>query len=158
MATTTQKIALDETDREILTLIQQDGKYSLREISKQLGGVSVTKVKNHLDRLNELGVIKGVFTILDCCLLGYHEMLLFFVRVNNAKPIQEILDNLANISSVNAIYQVSGNYPIFCMAKCVEKDDQILLLEQVKAIEGVEELITQVVLKRVKEDMRIKIP
>lgn len=152
-----KEVEINKLDKEILQILQQDGKASLRSIARDLG-VSVSAVKNHVDRLTTEHVIKGYTTLIDCCRLGYKEMLLFFIRVNNSVPINHILDNLEEVNQINAIYQVSGNYPIFCMAKCIEKEDQIQLLENVKHINGIEEIHTQVVLQRVKEDMRIAIP
>ncbi|QEE15319.1 Lrp/AsnC family transcriptional regulator [Promethearchaeum syntrophicum] len=154
---TNHKAFLDEIDKKILTLIQEDGKASLRTISKTIGS-SISTVKNHLDRLNEIEVIKRTIAVVDCCKIGYTEMILISIRVNSSVGIQEILDHLEEIEQINAIYQVSGNYPIFCFAKCVEKEDQINLLEDIKKTKGIDEAVTQIVLKRVKEDMRVKIP
>ena len=151
------KVDLDEIDKKILTFIQEDGKASLRTISKAIKS-SLSTVKNHLDRLNEIEVIKRTIAVVDCCKIGYTEMILISIRVNSSVGIQEILNNLEKIEQINAIYQVSGNYPIFCMAKCVEKEDQINLLEIIKKTDGIEEAVTQVVLNRIKEDMRVKIP
>ena len=152
-----KKVQLDDIDKKILTYIQDDGKASLRTISKAINS-SISTVKNHLDRLNDIEVIKRTIAVVDCCKIGYTEMILISIRVNSSVGIQEILDNLEKIEEINSIYHVSGNYPIFCFAKCVEKEDQINLLEEIKQTEGIEEAITQIVLKRIKEDMRVKIP
>ena len=151
------KVNLDLVDKKILTLIQEDGKASLRTISKAINS-SISTVKNHLDRLNEIEVIKRTIAVVDCCKIGYTEMILISIRVNSSVGIQEILDDLEKIEQINAIYHVSGNYPIFCFAKCVEKEDQINLLEEIKKTDGIDEAVTQIVLKRIKEDMRVKIP
>jgi len=157
-----QVIQLDDIDKNILRALQQDGKASLQEIVTQFEKknikTNVSTVKRHIDRLKDQGVIKDYIAVVDCCKVGYHEMLIFSVRINAREPIQKILDNLNNIPEINCIYNVSGNFPILCMAKCLEKDDQIRLLEDIKKINGIEEIVTQVVLKRVKEDMRVKIP
>lgn len=154
---THQKEFLDEIDKKILTFIQEDGKASLRTIAKAIGS-SISTVKNHLDRLNKIEVIKRTIAVVDCCKIGYTEMILISIRVNSSVGIQEILNDLEEIEQINAIYHVSGNYPIFCFAKCVEKEDQINLLEVIKKTNGIDEAVTQIVLKRVKEDMRVKIP
>lgn len=154
---TSHKVYLDEIDKKILTYIQEDGKASLRTISKAIGS-SISTVKNHLDRLNEVEVIQRTIAVVDCCKIGYLEMILISIRVNSSVGIQDILDDLEKIEEINAIYQVSGNYPIFCFAKCIEKEDEIILLENIKKTKGIEEVVTQIVLKREKEDMRVKIP
>ena len=85
-------------------------------------------------------------------------MILLFIKINSTVGIQETLCNLEQIEEINSVYQVSGSQPIFCTAKCIEKNDQINLLEKVKMIKGIEEITTHVVLQRVKEDMRVRIP
>ena len=147
---------IDEIDRKILRFIQKDGRASLRTISREIGS-NVSTVKHHIDRLRNEEVILDYIAIVDCCKIGIHEMLLIFLRVNNKVGIQEIFKDLGDIPEINAIYQVSGNFPIFCLAKCIEKTDQIDLLEIIKKIPGVEEMSTQVVLQRFKEDMRVPI-
>ncbi len=157
------KVDLDGLDRKILSYLQVDGKASLRKIAEHLDakyGIksSISAIKNHIERLTNHGVIKDYIAVLDCCKIGYREMLLLFIKVNSSVSMKDTLSQLEKIDPINAIYQVSGSQPIFCMAKCVEKEDQIDLLEQVKAIGGIEEINTQVVLQKVKEDMRVAIP
>lgn len=156
-STTHDVIKLDDLDRQILRFLQDNAKTTLRDISDRTK-YSVNTVKSHLDRLYEQKIIKKMVAVVDCCSIGYKEMLIFSLRINSTVPINSLFDKLQSIESVNCIYQVSGNFPILCIAKCISKDEQIQLLETVKAVPGVEEVITQVVLQRVKEDMSVKIP
>ncbi len=167
---THKKVDLDELDRKILSYLQVNGKASLRKIKlhledelqkaipkKQRITHSISAIKNHIEQLTKQGVIKDYIAVIDCRKIGYREMILLFIKVNSSETMREILLQLETIDSINAIYQVSGNQPIFCMAKCVEKEDQIALLEEVKTIKGIEEISTQVVLQKIKEDMRVAI-
>ena len=104
------------------------------------------------------GVIQHFIAVVDCNRIGYREMLHFYIQVMPSVKISSVIDDLKNISKINCIYHVSGDYPIFCIAKCVAKKDQISLLEEIKCINGIEKLTTQVVLERIKEDMRVTIP
>ena len=148
--------ALDELDKEILRLLQKDGKASLRTLAKATG-YSVSAIKNHLNHLTKEHVIKDIIAVIDCCKVGYQEMLLIFLRVNTNARIEKILDDLSKNEEINVVYQISGTNPIFCMAKCVEKEEQLELIEKIKEITGVEEVIIEVVMRRVKEDMRVRI-
>ena len=150
-------IKLDEIDKKILKYLQHNGKASLRAISKEIAS-NVSTVKKHLDDLVDNDVILDFVARINCWKIGYREMVLISIRVNNSVKIQEICDSLEQIEEINAIYQVSGSFPLFCFAKCVEKMDQINLLERIKTVPGIEEISTQVVLQRIKEDMRVQIP
>jgi DNA-binding Lrp family transcriptional regulator len=103
-------------------------------------------------------VIKGTIAVVDCHKIGYTEMLLLFLRVNSTVKIDQILADLNEIEKINAIYQVTGNYPLFCMAKCIGKEDEMQVMEAIKAIPGIEEIITNIVLKCEKENLCLRIP
>lgn len=152
-----EPVILDDLDKKILETLQENGKTSLRDLAS-LTDHSVSTVKSRIDRLKDNEVIKRTVAVIDCCKIGYHEMIILSLRLNNRSSSGDIISNLENVNGINSIYQVSGVYPILCMAKCISKEDQINLLETVKAIEGIEEVTTQVVLRRIKEDMRVRIP
>jgi Lrp/AsnC family leucine-responsive transcriptional regulator len=151
------KFMLDDLDKKILRKLQDDGTMSLRKLAEEIGA-SVSTIKNHYDQLIANQIIKKTSALIDCCKIGYHDMLIFNIRVNNSVPMQAITDQLADISRINFIYQVSGTFPIMGMAKCLDKNAQIDLLETVKQIPGIEEVTTQVVLRRIKEDLVLEIP
>ncbi|MHA1820615.1 MAG: Lrp/AsnC family transcriptional regulator [Promethearchaeota archaeon] len=149
-------VNLEPLDIKIIEALQKDGTLSLRKLS-EITGSSITAIKNHLDHLKREGILKRTTAIVDCCKIGFNNMLIFSLRVRANVPILEISKKLNKIPNINAIYQISGAYPILCIAKCVSKQNQIELIEQVKNVDGVEEVITQVVLRKIKEDFRVKI-
>jgi DNA-binding Lrp family transcriptional regulator len=176
-------VQLDELDKKILRVLQEDGKASLRQIAEKINS-NVSTVKNHFDTLTEKQIIKKTTAMIDCCKIGYHDMLIFYLRVNNSVPMEEIVNQLVIarpsvqyaadgieidgtadwpyekrlLSKINFLYMVSGGFPIMGMAKCLSKDAQIDLLEAIKKIHGVEEVTTQIVMKRLKEDTSLEIP
>lgn len=152
-----QIVDLDELDKKILTILQEDGKTSLRKIADDTKH-SVSTIKAHVDTLIEKGVIENFIAVVNCNKVGYREMIHLYIQVIPAIRVQAIVDRLLQITSINAIYHISGDFSLFCIAKCVERKDQIELLEQVKAIPGIEKIRTQMVLQRIKEDMRVRIP
>ena len=134
--------------------------------------------------LSEKQIIKKTTAMIDCCKIGYHDMLIFYLRVSNSVPMDDIMNQLVIVkppvqystdgleidgtkdwpydkrllSKINFLYMVSGNFPIMGMAKCLSKDAQIDLLEAIKKIHGVEEVTTQIVMRRLKEDTSLEIP
>ena len=150
-------LELDSIDKKILSYIQTDGKASLRTIATAIGS-SVSAIKNHIDRLSEQGIIRDYIARIDCCKIGYQEMTLIYVKAAAKVTTQEVFEELSKLSALKGIYQVSGDFCIFCIAKCIEKMSQIELLEQIKRIEGVDDIRTEVILQRFKEDFRVDIP
>ncbi|MHA1522661.1 MAG: Lrp/AsnC family transcriptional regulator [Promethearchaeota archaeon] len=150
-------IPLDGIDKKVLRILQEDGKTSLRSIAERIGN-SVSTVKSHVDRLVANGVIENFIAVINCNKIGFREMLHFYIQVASAIKLQTIVDDLLKIPQINVIYNVSGDFPLFCIAKCVKRQNQVDLLESIKSINGVEKIRTQVVMQRYKEDMRIHIP
>jgi len=55
---------LDEIDKEILRLLREDGRRTVRDIAHQVG-LTVAPVKRRIDRLEERGVINGYTARID---------------------------------------------------------------------------------------------
>lgn len=53
---------------------------------------------------------------------------------------------------------VTGEYPLFIIAKCLNHHDSMNLIEKLRNLPGVEEVKTEIVLDRIKEDHSIIIP
>ena len=160
----TKKIEIDEIDREILDLLQQDGKITINKIaekvSEKLGlekPKSATAIRARVQKLEET-LIKKYVALIDCRQLGYREMVMASLRGNSQEPIERVKKKIENIDKIKFGYVVTGEYPLFIMAKCLDHEDSMKLIEQLRNLPGVEEVKTQIVLDRIKEDTTIIIP
>jgi Lrp/AsnC family transcriptional regulator len=75
-------VALDELDRNILALLQQDCSLPLDEIARRLGA-SKTPVWNRIRKLKAQGVITAEVALLDPDKLGFESC--FFVLIRTAQ-------------------------------------------------------------------------
>lgn len=85
-------------------------------------------------------------------------MLLASLRVNSSQPLNNLKDEIDKIAEIKYAYIVTGEYPLFLMFKCLDHEHAMGLLEKLRNLPGVEEVKTQIVLDRVKEDHTIIIP
>ena len=165
MATDNNKpIEVDEIDREILDLLQQDGKITINKIaekvSEKLGlekPKSATAIRARVQKLEET-LIKKYTALIDCRQLGYREMVMASLRLNSQEPIEHVKTKIESIEKIKFGYVVTGEYPLFIMAKCLDHADSMNLIDQLRNLPGVEEVKTQIVLDRIKEDTTIIIP
>jgi len=164
MATDHNKpIEIDEIDREILDLLQNDGKITISKIaekvSEKLGKKpkSATAIRARVQKLEDT-LIKKYVALIDCRHLGYREMVMASLRVNSQHPIEQVKTEIENIEKIKYGYVVTGEYPLFIMAKCLDHEDSMRLIDQLRNLPGVEEVKTQIVLDRIKEDTTIIIP
>ena len=159
-----KQFEIDEIDREILDLLQNDGKITINKIaekvSEKLGlekTKSATAIRARVQKLEEI-FIKKYVALIDCRQLGYREMVIASLRVNSQQPIEQIKTKIESMDIVKYGYIVTGEYPIFIMAKCLDHEDSMKLIERLRKLPGVEEVKTQIVLDRIKEDTTIIIP
>jgi DNA-binding Lrp family transcriptional regulator len=155
---------VDKTDKIILELLQEDGKITINKIAEkvteELGlerPKSATAIRARVQKLEEK-LIKKYVALIDCSQLGYREMLMASLRVNATKPIELVKKEIENMEKIKYAYVVTGEYPLFIMAKCLNHQDSMGLIETLRNLPGVEEVKTEIVLDRIKEDHSIIIP
>jgi len=147
---------LDEIDKKILELLQENAKITISKIA-QTTKMSQTAIRSRIQRL-EKSLIKKYVALIDCHNLGYREMVLASLRVNSSQPLEEIKSKIEKMVQIKYAYVVTGEYPLFVMFKCLGHEDALGLIESLRNLPGVEEINTQIVLDRIKEDHSIIIP
>ena len=147
---------IDNTDKQILELLQENAKLTIREIADKTEK-SQTAIRSRIQRL-ERELIKKYIALIDCSKLGYREMVMASLRVNSRRPLEQIKEEIENMKRIKFAYIITGDYPIFIMAKCLDHGDSMDLIENLRNLPEVEEVKTQLVLDRIKEDPTIIIP
>ena len=147
---------VDETDKIILELLQEDAKITIREIAEKTEK-SATAIRARIQRL-EKDLIKKYVALIDCRQLGYREMVMASLRVNATNPLELVKNEIESMEKIKYAYVVTGEYPLFIMAKCLNHQDSMGLIETLRNLPGVEEVKTEIVLDRIKEDHSIIIP
>lgn len=149
-------IYIDSIDKQILEILQEDGKMTIKEISDKTGK-SQTAVRERIKKLEET-LIKKYTALVDCRYLGYREMVIASLRVNSSEPLEEVKAKIEKMNEIKYAYVVTGEYPLFVMFKCLGHEQALGLIESLRNLPGVEEIKTQIVLDRIKEDHTIIIP
>ena len=157
MASMPKLVELDDTDKEILRILQLNAKTSLKDIEEKVE-LSTTSIKKRIDRLIEKHVIKQYIALIDCRHLGYREMVMASLRVNSSHPLERVKEQIETMERIKFAYVITGDYPIFVMAKCLDHSDSMEIIENLRNIPGVEEVKTQIVLDKIKEDPSVIIP
>lgn len=150
-------VELDDLDKQILTIIQNNAKASLRDIEKEID-LTTTSIRMRINRLKEKNVIKRYITLIDCRHLGYREMVMASLRLNSSQSLEDLKTKIETMEKVKYAYVITGEYPLFVMAKCLDHSDSMELIETLRNLPGVEEIKTQIVLDRIKEDPSVIIP
>ncbi|MCQ2972705.1 MAG: Lrp/AsnC family transcriptional regulator [archaeon] len=144
-------VKLDDTDIKILKIINEDVRTSYRQISRSLD-VSVGTVHNRIDKMVKSGVIKKFSPIIDYRKLGYVLTTIIGVRIKNGK-LEDWEDKTFFNKNVVGIYDVSGEYDAFIIAKFRDTDELNIFIKELLKDPLIERTYTQTVLDVIKEDI-----
>lgn len=90
--------SLDDTDWQILELLQDDAKLTIREIAHQTNK-SATAIRARIQRL-EKDLIKKYVALIDCRQLGYREMVMASLRLNATNPLEGVKNEIEKMEKI----------------------------------------------------------
>lgn len=99
-------IDLDDINRDIIDLLQLQGRISYRELGERVG-LTAPAVTERVRKLEELGVIKGYRAVVDYEALGFP--LLCVIRLNAPRGAQGVDEIIRDIPEVIEANRVTGS-------------------------------------------------
>ena len=122
--TTTDNVSIDEKDLQILKLLQQNAKMTVKEIADSIH-LSTTPVHERIKRMEQNGVIKKYATLVDHAKVKKGLMVICYVslrqhdKVEGAKFIQRIQE----MNEVIECYNISGEFDFMLKVVAANMDD-----------------------------------
>jgi DNA-binding Lrp family transcriptional regulator len=106
-----QTLHLDEKDYEILRLLQDDAKLTVREVAEKIH-LSATPTHDRIKRLEKLKVIRKYAALIDNRKVNRPLTVLCQVslRDHDKKTAQEFVSAVVALKEVIACYNISGEY------------------------------------------------
>ncbi|MGB0167611.1 MAG: Lrp/AsnC family transcriptional regulator [Luteibaculum sp.] len=144
---------LDPTDYKILKVLQENGKISNLNLSKEIG-LSPAPTLERVKKLESSGIITSYHAKLNERDLGLHLQAL--IQVTLVRQVQDaaakFLAKAEQIAEVVEIYQVTGSfdYQLTVYAEDIA-DFERLIREQLAEIEEIGHMQTMVVLRKIKD-------
>jgi DNA-binding Lrp family transcriptional regulator len=135
---------LDDVDRRLLLLLNQDSSQSQRSLAAQLG-VSAPTVAERIQRLQQLHVIEGKSISTNRSALGYPILVIMPMSIEQDVNPAQIVNALRQIPQMTELLLLTGTYDM--MARFVIRDHkqlQTLLLEKVWSIPGLRHVETMI--------------
>jgi Lrp/AsnC family transcriptional regulator for asnA, asnC and gidA len=130
-------------NREIVRLLQQNGRRSYAGIAKQVDR-SEASVRQRVGKLVESGVIQ-IVAITDQLQMGYHRAAM--ITINVSGEVEGVADRVAALDEVDYLVATAGGIDL--LAEVVAVDDAALyeLLGRIRSIPGVRQTQTYVYFK-----------
>ena len=147
---------IDEIDRKILSLIQEDNRMTMVQIARAVGKISKVAISYRLKKLEDRGIIEKYYAKLNPEKLnrGY---LVISRAVCSVKGKREIAvsKRISRLPGVQSVYGIFGDYDLLFIARTVNKEEAKKLLDKVNEIPGVTSSNTIVAHTVVKESLSV---
>jgi len=145
-------MGIDNFDRQILKLLQQDGRISNQDLADRIG-LSPSPCLRRVRALEEAGVIKGYRAQIDAKALGYTLMALIYISMDKHTPdrFEHFEKEISQFSEVLECLLITGQDADYQIKVIVRDMDafQELLLNRITGIRGVTGVHSSFVLRRV---------
>lgn len=109
--TTTKEILLDETDLQILRLLQQNARFTVKEVAENVH-LSTTPVHERIKRLENNGVIKQYAALLDNNKVKKGLMVVCYVSLkeHSKNAGTKFIKHINSLPEVIECYNISGEF------------------------------------------------
>lgn len=144
------KYVLDDTDREIIELLQEDGRMPFLAIAEKLGLAEGT-VRRRVSRLLDEKILR-IVGIAEPFKIGLYTVAIVGLKVERGR-IDDIAESLADLPEVRSVALSTGNWDLVIQV-AVKNNDELLtfLIKKLSDIPGILNTGTSLVLKVAKED------
>ena len=146
---------IDDVDRKIIQLLQEDARKSFNKIADNLG-IAVGTAYNRVKNLEDKEVLKGYTIMLDAAKLGYGLTALILIEAEG-RYLPDVERELSKLNEVISIYDITGDYDIAVIARFRNRNSLNNFIKSALKMPHVSRTVTNVVLNVVKEDFRVKI-
>ncbi len=148
---------LDEIDREILRLLQENARTPFSEIARTIEMSSAT-VHDRVSRLEATGVIEGYHARVNPKALGWGISAIVGMRVDQGQET-ETLKQLQELDNVREIHLTTGQWDVILRVYATDADAlRKLMFTDIAEIDGFDRTQTMVILGTEYENEQLPVP
>lgn len=137
---------IDETNKKILDVLKKESRRSFVDIGK-IVNLSEPAVRRRIKNLVDNGVIKR-FTIESD--FGSGASAITLLSINPSVPTPEISGKLLNMSGVDVIYEITGQYDIAVIVSGSNIENINKCIDDIRQLDGVGNTNTVIILKTIR--------
>lgn len=149
---------LDEIDRRLLQLLQDDDRRSLADLAKAIG-ISASTVNDRIKRLQRNGIVTGFHARVSPDALGLNLLAFMLVSWSNPKVEPVFLKKIKDASAVLECHHITGSWNYLLKVRVgTTRDLERFLNDVIKSVDGIERTETLIVLSSAKETWKAVLP
>ena len=146
---------LDDLDRKIISLLQEDGRMPFAEMARRLK-VNENTIRFRFSRLLNKGVIRRIVALIDPRMVGINQSAALMLKIDPER-IDHVLKELHDMREIPNIYQLSGDYDAIVVVMARDMNELHDIVSRIKKIKGVTEVNTLVTIKIVKSEVKFSL-
>jgi len=147
---------MDALDKKILRELQTDSRISFTKIAEKIG-ISTATVSDRVKRLTKEGIICGYTALINTSKLGMVTLITKIKTTPGYNSIQEVGEAVAEMAETCCVHHVTGDFDLIVISKCMGYDECGIVIQKLKEIEGVGSMDAQLVLKTLKEELKVEL-
>ena len=144
---------MDSIDRKLISLLQGNGKLTMKELSAELG-LSITPIYERLRRLERNGLITGYHASVDPKMAGFGFEVFSSVTLESHKAefLREFETEIAKFSEVMECYHLAGSFDFLLKVLVKDMDDYASFVNKKLAkLNNIRLVQSMMVLKKIKQ-------
>lgn len=135
---------MDDTDKKLITLLQENARRSTSELARHLG-LSRTTVQDRINRLETRKIISG-YTVKFDPAYNQRQLTAHVMVKIEPKGQSAVVSHCRKMSEVTALYTISGEFDLIAIVKAETPEALDQALDEIRRITGVEHTTTSIVL------------
>ena len=155
--TENEVVSLDQVDRGILAMLQQDGRVSASHIAQEIG-MSIPAVTDRIKKLQESGVIMGFTALLDHRKMGRDVSAFITVISESSAHYSDVVIQANKTPEIVQCFTTTGNGSHVLLAVTENTTSLEKLLRIIQGWPGVMRTETQMILSSYKSINALMIP
>lgn len=142
---------LDRIDRELLRLLQADGRRPVADLARQVH-LSTTPCAERVRRLERDGFIRGYHADIAADRIGLTLIAFVEVQLDRTTPdvFNRFRDGVASLPAIQECHMVAGGFDYLLKVRTADMSSYRIFLEALAALPGIEQTHTYVVMEEVK--------
>jgi DNA-binding Lrp family transcriptional regulator len=149
---------IDEIDRKILRMLQNDGRVSMKKIADKIGKFSKVAVSYRVRRLIKMGVIQGFYVRIDPDHMNQSFLFitkLTFVRKGPHEAL--LLKKIASFDGIQSVFRTFGDYDAVVIGRSANPVAARDLIDKMLSLEGISASTTTITHTVIKQSLDVVI-
>jgi len=146
---------LDELDKKILTILQDEARTSASEIARKTG-FNENTIRYRIERLKKSGVIKEFTALLNPRMIGLPVAAIMMITTQ-PNSLKDVFETLAKLEETKHILQATGKHDLIVVAHYKDMNAMNEASQKIKSIIGVKEAEIHVATGMIKVDTKFNV-